>query len=69
MTKRGEQSTRKNGQKLKAVLHDYQRGKYTSVKIPKELAESIDRYVEASKLGYHSRTNFILEAIRLRLKP
>lgn len=40
---------------------------YTTVKIPMDLAEQIDDLVENLKLGYRSRTDFILECVRQRL--
>ena len=41
---------------------------YTTVKIPVELARHIDEEMANSKLGYRSRTDFILDAIRRRLE-
>lgn len=40
---------------------------YTNVAIPTELAAKIDELVEKSKLGYTSRAQFVLEAIRDRV--
>ena len=44
------------------------RKKYTNVAIPDELATEIDVVVEKSKLGYTSRAQFVLEAIRQKIK-
>lgn len=44
------------------------RKKYTNVAIPEELAEEIDKFISKSKLGYTSRAQFVLEAIRNNLK-
>jgi metal-responsive CopG/Arc/MetJ family transcriptional regulator len=40
------------------------RKKYTNVAIPEELAKEIDKVISASKLGYTSRAQFVLESIR-----
>jgi len=43
------------------------RKEYTNVAIPKDLADEIDKVVSKSKLGYTSRAQFVIEAIRDRL--
>lgn len=43
------------------------RKKYTNVAIPEELAREVDKTVEKSKLGYTSRAQFVIEAVRSRL--
>ena len=42
------------------------RRRYTNVAIPIEVAEQIDQYITDPALGYTSRTQFVLEAVRLR---
>ena len=37
---------------------------YVTVKIPKDLANLVDKLIENSLLGYRSRTEFIIEIIR-----
>jgi len=44
------------------------RAKYTNVAIPESLANEIDLIVKASKLGYTSRAQFVLEAIRNKIE-
>ncbi len=41
---------------------------YTSVSIPITLAQRIDDVVESGKYGYQNRADFVLEAIRKRLR-
>jgi metal-responsive CopG/Arc/MetJ family transcriptional regulator len=41
--------------------------RYVNVKIPEELAKEIDNIVEKELLGYRSRAEFIMEAIREKL--
>jgi len=43
------------------------RKKYTNIAIPTDLAEEIDKIVVKSKLGYTSRAQFVLEAIRNKI--
>jgi len=40
---------------------------YTTIKIPKDLAESIDRYIDSTEIGYRNRTEFVVEATRGKL--
>jgi metal-responsive CopG/Arc/MetJ family transcriptional regulator len=40
------------------------RARYVNVSIPEELAEKIDEYIEKSKLGYRSRAELVIEAVR-----
>jgi len=44
------------------------RKKYTNVAIPEDLAISIDKFVKENKLGFRSRAEFVIEAIRNKLK-
>ncbi|MBT4604278.1 ribbon-helix-helix protein, CopG family [archaeon] len=44
------------------------RAKYTNVAIPEELAHQIDKLIKKSKLGYTSRAQFVLEAIRAKME-
>jgi len=43
------------------------RKKYTNVAIPADLADEIDKLVKGSPMGYSSRAQFVLEAIRNRM--
>jgi metal-responsive CopG/Arc/MetJ family transcriptional regulator len=43
------------------------RKEYANVAIPKELADEIDTVVAKNKLGYTSRAQFVIEAVRERL--
>ncbi len=53
----------------KTIVHLYtMRKKYTNIAIPEELAKYIDDYVKKSKLGFRSRAEFAIEAIRQKLK-
>jgi len=40
---------------------------YVNVKVPEELAREIDKLVDRKVLGYRSRAEFIIEAIREKL--
>lgn len=44
------------------------RKKYTNVAIPEDLASEIDKVIDKSKLGYTSRAQFVMEAIRQKIK-
>lgn len=44
------------------------RAKYTNVAIPEDLAKEIDNFIKKSKLGFRSRAEFVIEAIRQKLK-
>lgn len=44
------------------------RKKYTNVAIPEELAKTIDKFIKKNKLGFRSRAEFVIEAIRNKLK-
>lgn len=44
------------------------RKRYTNVAIPEELASQIDKVMDSSKLGYSSRAQFVMEAIRNKIK-
>lgn len=41
---------------------------YTTVRIPRELMEEVDRIVRHGLMGYRSRAEFVKEAIRDKLK-
>jgi len=38
--------------------------RYSNISIPHEVMERIDRHIADPSLGYSSRTQFILEAVR-----
>ena len=40
---------------------------YVTVRIPKQLADQIDRILHSKTLGYRSRAELVTEAIRLRI--
>lgn len=40
------------------------RAKYVNVSIPEELSKKIDEYIKKSKLGYRSRAEVVIEALR-----
>lgn len=44
------------------------RKKYTNVAIPEELADYIDKHIKSNKLAFRSRAEFVVEAIRNKLK-
>lgn len=44
------------------------RAKYTNVAIPEDLAKEIDKFIKKNKLGFRSRAEFTMEAIRNKLK-
>ena len=44
------------------------RKKYTNVAIPTDLVEQVDKVVKKSKLGYTSRAQFVIEAVRRKIK-
>lgn len=46
------------------VSRSNMRRRYTNVAIPIEVADEIDRLIADPKLGYTSRAQFVLEAIR-----
>jgi len=41
---------------------------YTTVSLPLVLADRIDKLVESGRGGYVSRTDFVLDSLRRRLK-
>jgi metal-responsive CopG/Arc/MetJ family transcriptional regulator len=41
---------------------------YTTIKIPNEIVERIEKIVKTNKFGFKSRSEFIKEAIRQELK-
>jgi metal-responsive CopG/Arc/MetJ family transcriptional regulator len=44
------------------------RKKYTNVGIPEELAKEIDALIKKLKLGFRSRAEFVVEAIRQKIE-
>ena len=44
------------------------RKKYTNVAIPEDLALEIDSFIKKTKLSFRSRAEFVIEAIRNKLK-
>ncbi len=40
------------------------RSRYVNVSIPEDLAKKIDEFVSKSKLGYRSRAEVVIEALR-----
>lgn len=40
------------------------RARYINVSIPEELAKKIDDFITKSKMGYRSRAEVVLEALR-----
>ncbi|MHA1403787.1 MAG: ribbon-helix-helix domain-containing protein [Candidatus Helarchaeota archaeon] len=40
---------------------------YVTIKIPKDLIESIEDYIKNTKLGYRNRTELIIEAVRTKI--
>jgi metal-responsive CopG/Arc/MetJ family transcriptional regulator len=42
--------------------------KYTSISIPESLAQKIDEVIKSGKHGYQNRPDFVLDAIRKRLR-
>ena len=41
---------------------------WVSISIPEELAKLIDQVVEQKKYGYRNRQDFVIDAIRIRLR-
>ena len=44
------------------------KSKYVTVRIPRELADEIDNFIESGTRGYRSRAEFVNESIRVRLE-
>ena len=44
------------------------RKKYINIAVPEDLAITIDDFVKKNKLGFRSRAEFAIEAIRNKLK-
>jgi metal-responsive CopG/Arc/MetJ family transcriptional regulator len=40
------------------------RARYINVSIPEELAKKVDEFIKDSKLGYRSRAEVVIEALR-----
>ncbi len=45
-----------------------ERGAYTPVSVPEELLEAVDEVVGARLLGYRTRAEFVMDAIRAALE-
>jgi len=43
------------------------RKKYTNIAVPEDLAKSIDDFIKRNNLGFRSRAEFAIEAIRNKL--
>jgi metal-responsive CopG/Arc/MetJ family transcriptional regulator len=43
-------------------------GNYVTLKVPKALADEIDKLIESGKLGYRSRAEMVNDAIRHRIE-
>ena len=41
--------------------------RYVNIKIPVELADEVDKILEKKLLGYRSRAEFVVEAVRDKL--
>ena len=41
---------------------------YITIRIPRQLAEEIDKIIQSGTLGYTSRAEMVKEALRLRLQ-
>ena len=41
---------------------------YTNIAVPNDLIEKVERIVGSSKLGYRSRSEFIIEAVRDKVR-
>jgi len=41
------------------------RARYVNVSIPEDLSKKIDEYIKTSKLGYRSRAEVLIEAVRI----
>jgi metal-responsive CopG/Arc/MetJ family transcriptional regulator len=41
---------------------------YVTIKIPRELADQIDQIIQSRKLGYRSRAEIVVEALRRRIE-
>lgn len=44
------------------------RSKYTNIAVPEELAKEIDKFIKKLNLGYRSRAEFAIEAIREKIR-
>lgn len=47
---------------------DEYEGEYTTIRLPKELVEAIDKILRRGVMGYKSRAEFIKEAVREKLR-
>jgi Arc/MetJ-type ribon-helix-helix transcriptional regulator len=44
------------------------RGNWVYVSIPKEIAEMVDKAIESGKWGFRSRSDYVLEAVKMDLR-
>jgi len=42
--------------------------KWVTIALPEEIVEKIDEVVKSQKYGFRSRGDFVLEAVKLRLR-
>ena len=50
------------------MVMEMRKRNYTTVSIPMALVKKIDAVIEAGEYGYRNRSDFILDAIRKRLR-
>ncbi len=43
-------------------------GKWTTLQLPEDLVKNVDEIISTEGLGYTSRSEFIKEAVRLRIQ-
>ncbi len=51
-----------------APMEKSARARWVNLSIPKQLADVIDDAVKSGKLGYRSRADFVIDAVRIRLR-
>ena len=44
------------------------RDDWITIALPKEIVERIDKVIESRKFGFRSRADFVLEAVKMKLK-
>jgi hypothetical protein len=44
------------------------RGKWAYLGIPKEIAERIDKVIDSEQWGFRSRSDYVLEAVKMDLR-
>jgi len=52
------------------MYYKNERGKimYTNVGIPRDLMEQVEQIISTSRLGYRTRSEFIIEAVREKIE-